>query len=65
MNDGLRDMLTVRQAAHFLGLSEPCLRTWIATRRIEFVRIGRRAVRIRRRVLANLVKRGTVPAESQ
>jgi excisionase family DNA binding protein len=55
------EMLSVRQAAEQLGLSVACLRAWIATRKIPFVRLGR-AIRIHRSALAELIERGTVPA---
>ncbi len=38
--------LTCRQAAQALGISEHTIRSWIASREISFIRVGKRAIRI-------------------
>jgi len=53
---------TVPEAAKLLTLKESTIRFWIWTRRIEFVKVGRRAVRIPDRAIREIIERGTVPA---
>jgi excisionase family DNA binding protein len=53
---------TVREAAEQLGLSPKTIRDWIYTRRIEFLRIGGRAVRISQAEIDRLLDEGRVPA---
>ena len=57
-------LLTVDEAASRLGLKPASLRMWIWTRSIEFVRVGRRAIRLREDVIENLIAQGTVPARN-
>jgi excisionase family DNA binding protein len=52
---------TIEEAAQELGLSKHTLYTWIAHRRIGYVRLGR-AVRIPRAEIARLLDGGSVPA---
>jgi excisionase family DNA binding protein len=54
-------MLTVPQAAERLGLKQSTIRAWMLRRRIEFVRLGKRAVRISQAELERLIAEGTVP----
>lgn len=54
-------LLTVGDAAIRLRLSPATVRTWIARKRIDYVKVGG-AVRIREDVLDALVARGTVQA---
>jgi excisionase family DNA binding protein len=51
-----RQMLTAREAAAFLGLSENAIRMWIGQRRLPVVRLGR-AVRLRREDLEKMIER--------
>jgi excisionase family DNA binding protein len=51
-----RQMLTAREAAVFLGLSENTIRQWIWQRRLPVIRLGR-AVRLRRADLEQLIER--------
>jgi excisionase family DNA binding protein len=51
-----RQMLTAREAATFLGLSENTIRMWIWQRRLPVVRLGR-AVRLRREDLEKIIER--------
>jgi excisionase family DNA binding protein len=57
-------MNTVREAADKTGLSQACLRRWIAERRIGFVRLGR-AIRITSAELERIIAEGAVPARAQ
>lgn len=57
-------LLNVAEAAERLGLSPFTVRTWIARRRIAFVKVGPRAVRISEAEIDRLVNQGTVPARS-
>jgi excisionase family DNA binding protein len=59
-HEGLVD---VRTAATMLGLTESCLRAWIAQRRIGFVRLGR-AVRVPVEEVNRIVQAGFVPAQA-
>ena len=54
-------MNTVKEAANKTGLSQACLRRWIAERRIGYVRLGR-AIRITNSEIERIVIAGTVPA---
>lgn len=55
-------LLSVSQAAAALGLREVTIRKWIAARRIAYVRLGRRAVRVSESEVQRLRLAGTVPA---
>ena len=55
------NMLTVEAFAAESGMSVPTIRAWIAKRKIEFHRVGSRAIRIPRSVLTDLLERGRVP----
>lgn len=55
-------LLTIPEAANRLGLKPASLRMWIWTRSIEFVRVGKRAIRLREEVIEDLIAQGTVPA---
>lgn len=54
----MSQMLTVKEAADLLGLRPSTLRKWIFARRLDVVRVGSRAVRIRRATLEALIRRG-------
>jgi excisionase family DNA binding protein len=51
------NLLNVEQAAEFLGLKPSTIRSWIVRRRISYVKLGDRAVRIRLSDLEALVHR--------
>jgi len=53
--------LRVNEAAEALGLSVACVRAWIASRRIGFVRLGR-AIRIPHAEIERVLEAWTVPA---
>jgi excisionase family DNA binding protein len=57
------DLLTVEQAAALLALKVSTIRAWILRRRIPFVKLGRRAVRLRRGDLHAMIDVGAVPAK--
>ena len=55
---------TVGEAAELLSLSRHTLRSWIASHRLEHVRLGR-SVRVPMREIDRLINEGTVPARSE
>jgi excisionase family DNA binding protein len=57
-----RPMLTIEQAARELGLKESTLRDWVLRRKLSFVRLSPRAIRISSKEVARLLREGTVPA---
>ncbi len=59
MHDG--QLLTVRQTAERLALRESTIRSWILSRRIGFVKVGGRAVRIPVEAVEEIVRAGFVP----
>jgi len=55
---------TVKQAAAELNMSQAAIRSWIASRRIGFVRLGR-SVRVPSTEIQRLLEAGYVPAEQR
>lgn len=55
-------LLTLRQAAAYMGLSVHTLRQWVSQRRIPFVKLGR-AVRFNPADLAAFITAHTRPVE--
>lgn len=55
-------LLTVSEAAAALRLSPSCIRSWILQRRIPFVKLRAKAVRIRRSDVDSLIAASLVPA---
>ncbi len=55
-------MLTIREAAERLGVATVTLRNWLAQRRLEYVRLSARAIRIPVVEIEKLIEAGTVPA---
>ena len=55
-------LLTVREAAVSLGLSVACIRSWVAQRRIGYVKLGR-AVRIPASEITRLFDSGYIPVK--
>jgi len=53
-----RQLLTAKEAAEFLSVSENTIRQWIWQRRLPVIRLGR-AVRLKRDDLSQLIKRCT------
>lgn len=58
------ELLTVPDAAQYLGIRPWTLRHWISDRKIEFVKYGNGAVRIKRSVLERFVARCTIKARA-
>lgn len=56
--------LSVREVAGALGLSESTIRSWLAQRRLGFIRLGR-AVRIPREEIDRVLAEGAVPAKER
>jgi len=56
-----RGLLPIRDAARELGLREKTLRRWITLRKIEYVKVGDRAVRIPSDEIARFIDSGRVP----
>lgn len=62
MGDALSDRrLTVEEASMSLGVAQVTLRSWMAARRIGYVRLGR-SVRIPESEIRRLLEAGAVPA---
>ena len=57
-----KKLMRVFQASEALTLSEATLRAWIASRRIGYVRLGRRAIRIPMAEIEKILAVGAVPA---
>jgi excisionase family DNA binding protein len=52
---------TIEQVANELGLAEVTIRSWVAQRRLEHVKLGR-SVRIPISEVERIIEEGTVPA---
>lgn len=55
-------LLSVPEAAEALGLRRATIRAWIYRRKIPYVRVNGRAVRILSAEVDRIIARGTVPA---
>ncbi len=60
--DGADKLLRPEEAADWLGLRVSTIRSWILHRRIEVVRVGRRAIRIPASAVRKIIDAGTIPA---
>lgn len=56
------NLFRVEEAAEFLNLKPSTIRAWLLKRKLPFVRIGERAIRIPRAALEELIACGTSPA---
>ncbi len=56
-------LMSVDDAARYLGLQPSTLRRWIYERRISVIKLGRRVL-IKESVLEDLIQRGERPARS-
>lgn len=56
----LAQLLTVREVATVLGMREPTVYAWVASRRLPVVKLGR-SVRISAAVVSALIDDNTVP----
>ena len=52
---------TVKQAAELLAVSPKTIRDWVWQRRIEFIRLNGRAIRISQAEIDRLLDEGRVP----
>lgn len=55
-------LLRVEEAAEVLNVKPSTVRAWLLRRKLPFVRIGLRAVRIPRDAVERLIAEGTIPA---
>jgi len=55
-------LLNITESARILNLKPSTLRAWILRRKIAYVKLGEKAVRIREEDLLKLVENGTVPS---
>jgi excisionase family DNA binding protein len=58
-------LLSVPEAAERLAIKPATIRAWILRRRLEYVRVGKRSVRIPLSEILRIVAEGTVPAREQ
>ena len=56
-----RGLLSVDEAAHYLGVSSGTLRNWVSMRRVDFVKVGR-LTRFSQVALDRYIASNTVPA---
>ena len=57
-------LLTVREVAQYLNLRESTIRAWLLRRRVAYVRVGKRAVRIFASEVDRVIAEGIVPARN-
>jgi excisionase family DNA binding protein len=57
-----RGMLTVHEAAQELGLRPSTVRAWLLRRKLGFIRLSARCVRIPRSEIERIINDGSVPA---
>jgi excisionase family DNA binding protein len=58
-----KELLTVQETASFLRLKVSTIRAWVCQRRIPYVKLGGRLVRIRRSDAEALITSSVVPAQ--
>ena len=58
---GSGPLMTVQEAADYLGVSPGTLRNWLSARRLPFVKVGR-LTRLSRLVLDEFIEENTVEA---
>jgi excisionase family DNA binding protein len=58
-------LLTTAQVAERLSLRESTIRAWLLARRLPFIRVGRRAIRIRTAEVNRIIAEGSVPARGK
>ena len=62
VKDATLTLLRIEQAADFLNVKPSTIRAWLLRRKLPFVRVGKRSVRIPREALEQLVSANYVPA---
>jgi excisionase family DNA binding protein len=60
MDTKISKLLTTKEVAALLGLSDETIQRWIQTRRIRYVKVGARAVRIAEEEIQRIILQGTV-----
>jgi excisionase family DNA binding protein len=55
-------MLKVSEVATKLGIRESTVRLWLVKRKIAYVRLSRRAVRVPQSEIDRLIRENTIPA---
>jgi excisionase family DNA binding protein len=55
------NLLRVTEVAERLGLRASTIRAWILHRRIEVVRVGRKAIRIPSSAVQEIIEAGLIP----
>jgi len=55
-------LLSVPEVAERLAIKESTVRAWLLLRRLEYVRVGKRSVRIPLSEVTRIIAEGTVPA---
>lgn len=58
-------LLRADEVGEMLGLKVSTIRAWILYRRIDVVRVGRRAIRIPLSAVQSIIEAGTIPAREQ
>jgi excisionase family DNA binding protein len=58
-------LLTAAQVAERLAIKESTIRAWLLARRLPFIRVGRRAVRIPIAEVNKILTQGRVPARGK
>ena len=58
-------MFTVEEFSREIGLKPPTIREWMAKRKIAYVKLGTKAVRIPRSELDRLLRESLVPAKAE
>jgi len=60
-----RHLLRVEEAAEYLNVKPSTIRAWLLRRKLPFVRVGARAVRVPLAALDKLVSGNTIPAREE
>ena len=58
-------LLSVPQVAEQLAIKESTVRAWLLRRQLEYVRVGKRSVRVPLREVLRVIAEGTVPSRVQ
>jgi excisionase family DNA binding protein len=58
----MEKLLTVKEAAERLSLRPCTVRKWLFERRVAYVRVGRRAVRLREADIEKIIRENYTPA---